>query len=53
MPEPEDRSLFVLDVVPGGHGHATVAQRFARGEQPVAGVDLASELLAQRVQRLA
>ena len=29
-----------------------MAQRFARGEQPVAGVDLASELLAQRVQRL-
>ena len=38
MPEPQDRSLFVLDVVRCGHHNVRVAQHLARGRQAVAGV---------------
>ena len=52
-PEAQDRALLVLDVVAGGHGHAAMTQRLARGKEPVAGVDLRAEFLAQRVEWLA
>jgi hypothetical protein len=51
MPEPKDRSLFVLDVVRCGHHNVRVAQHLARGRQAVAGVDLASVFFAERVER--
>jgi hypothetical protein len=49
----ENRAVLVLDVMPCGHGNAPVAQGLAGSEKPVAGVDLASEFLAQGVERLA
>ena len=48
--ESKHAAPFVLDVVGGGHGDVGVAQHLLCGSEPVTRVDLAAELLAQRVQ---
>ena len=42
MPEAQDGSLLVLDVMCCGHRNARITQHLARGRQPIARVDLAS-----------
>jgi hypothetical protein len=51
MSEAENRTVFVFDVMRGGHANVGVAQLLLRGGEPVARIDLASELFAQCVER--
>jgi hypothetical protein len=50
MSEAENGALFVFDVMGGCHRNVGVAQHFACGGQPIAGVDLRAEFLSQGVR---
>ena len=49
--EAENRAMLVLNVMCGSHANVGVAQLLLRSGEPVARIDLASELFAQCVER--